>query len=260
MKKLILSILLLPTFILSDSYLQDGLYPECSYVIVDQEGWKIHMNQDGKVISMTPKSKHNEKMGKYSFDKFGNLVPYRECDKSTYKSSKNTTTDSKVDIEIEIDLFSNLDFSVFAGMSTPFGDNIDMYDAAPQFGIETKLGNLIFGLGFNSFESEQEITGQNDVVFYRKNTLSSTDISISYKLSIGKLYLTPGLGIFNRSFEATGAGLNSQSLSGADLGILGHVGYDLNKFSVYAGGIYTTTLYELDQTSTFFNVGLKYNF
>ena len=67
MKKLILSILLLPTFILSDSYLQDGLYPECSYVIVDQEGWKIHMNQDGKVISMTPKSKHNEKMGKYSF-------------------------------------------------------------------------------------------------------------------------------------------------------------------------------------------------
>ena len=47
MKNLILSILLLPTFILSD-YLQDGLYPECSYVIVDQDGWKIHMNQDGK--------------------------------------------------------------------------------------------------------------------------------------------------------------------------------------------------------------------
>ena len=62
MKNLILSILLDPTFILSD-YLQDGLYPECSYVIVDQDGWKTHMNQDGKVISMTPKSKHNDKMG-----------------------------------------------------------------------------------------------------------------------------------------------------------------------------------------------------
>ena len=31
-----------------------------------------------KIISMTPKSKHNEKMGKYSFDKFGNLVPFTE--------------------------------------------------------------------------------------------------------------------------------------------------------------------------------------
>ena len=260
MKNLILSILLVPTFILSD-YLQDGLYPECSYVIVDQDGWKIHMNQDGKIISMTPKSKHNEKMGKYSFDKFGNLVPYRECTNApSLKNSNQTKNESSVDIEIEIDLFSNLDFSVFAGMSSPFGENIDMYDPAPYFGLESKLGNFIFTLGLSSFEHEQEIPGENDVIFYRKNTLSSTDITFGYKLSLGKFYVTPSLGMFNRSYEASGAGLGSQSLSGADLGVSGEAGYNFNKISIFAAGSYTTTLYGEDQTSTFYNFGLKYNF
>ena len=74
---------------------------------------------------------------------------------------------------------------------------------------------LVFG--FNSFEYEQEITGQNDVVFYRKNTLSSTDITISYKLSLGNLYITPGLGILIEVLSQVEQDLDSQSLSGADL-------------------------------------------
>ncbi len=258
MKNLILSILLVPTFILSD-YLQEGLYPECSYVIVDQDGWKTHMNQDGKVISMTPKSKHNDKMGKYSFDKFGNLVPYRECVES-FSQEESNKTESSVDIEIQIDLFSNLDFSVFAGMNTPFGDNIDMYDPAPYFGLNSNLGNFVFGLGFSSFEYEQEISGENDVIFYRKNTLSSTDVTFGYRLNLGKLYVTPSLGMYSRSFEASGAGLGSQSLSESDLGFSGELGYNFNKFTIFTTGSYTTTLYGEDQTSTFYNFGLKYNF
>ena len=50
--------------------------------------------------------------------------------------------ESSVDIEIEIDLFSNLDFSVFGGMSSPFGENIDDVYESPYFGLESKLGNI----------------------------------------------------------------------------------------------------------------------
>tara|TARA_Y100001936_G_C15990295_1_gene621950 strand:+ start:94 stop:891 length:798 start_codon:yes stop_codon:yes gene_type:complete len=265
MKKLFLSILLLPTFILSD-YLQDGLYPKCSYVIVDEDGWYMHMNQDGKLISMTPKDKHNHKMGKYSFDKFGNLIPYRECTNSpSQKNSNKTKNESSIDIDIEINLFSNLDFSVFAGISSPFGDNTNMYDPAPNFGLESKLGNFIFTLGLSSFEYEEEIESQNNAIFYRKNTLSSMDIIFGYKLNLGKLYFTPSLGMFNRSFEASGAGLESESLSGADPGFSIELGYNFNKFSIYAAGNYTATLYGEknvfeEKFSTFYNFGLKYNF
>ena len=57
----------------------------------------------------------------------------------------------------------------------------------------------------------------------------------------------------------SGAGLGSQILSGSDLGISGDVGYNFNKFSIYAAGVYTVissflraTLYAEDQTSTYF--------
>ena len=165
-----------------------------------------------------------------------------------------------MDIKIKIDLFSNLNFSVFAGISSPFGGNIEIYDPAPHFGLESKLGNFIFTLGLCSFESEQEIAGENNVIFYRKNTLSSIDISFGYRLSLGKFYVTPGLGMYNRSFDASGAGLGSETLSGGDLGVSGEAGYNFNKFSIYASSLYTTTLYGIDQTSTFYNFGLKYNF
>lgn len=105
----IITIITLISSMLFSQYLQDGVYPECSYVIVDQEGWKIHKNQDGKTISMTPKSKHNIDPGKYSFDKFGKLVPFKEC----VKDNKPDLDDNiEVDIEIEISLFENMKFSV----------------------------------------------------------------------------------------------------------------------------------------------------
>ncbi len=254
MKKFILPILLLlPTFILSNSYLQDGLYPECSYVIVDQEGWKIHMNQDGKVISMTPKSKHNEKTGKYSFDKFGNLVPFRECNKSSYKSSKNTTKDSKVDIEIEIDLFNNLDFSVYGAMSTPFGKNIDMYETSPLVGIEIKLGNYIFAIDGIMYEYINESSVKKQIL--------SNNIFLGYKLDVNKFYVVPSLAIYDRKQQQWGANTNNGITSeGIDIGTKIEIGYNFNQFSIFASSNYSTTLSETEQTATFYNLGLKYNF
>ena len=146
MKNLILSILLVPTFILSD-YLQDGFIQNAHTCIVDQDGWKIHMNQDGKIISMTPKSKHNEKMGKYSFDKFGNLVPYRECTKIiiTKKIQKN---DVEIEIESEMNLFNLLqDFKVYGGLSMPFGASADLYSGmnfGSQFSVFGGMSNKFF--------------------------------------------------------------------------------------------------------------------
>ena len=177
------------------------------------------------------KSKHNDKMGKYSFDKFGNLVPYRECTNAlSQKNSNQTKNESSVDIEIEIDLFSNLDFSVFGGMSSPFGENIDMYDPAPHFGLESKLGNFILTLGLSSFEYEKEITGENDVIFYRKNTLSSTDIT--WLQTEFKVVCYSSLGMFNRSYEASGLDLDLKPIR-ADLGVQ-RSDYNFTVISIFA--------------------------
>ena len=168
MKNLILSILLLPTFILSD-YLQDGLYPECSYVIVDQDGWKIHKNQDGKIISMTPKSKHNDKMGKYSFDKFGNLVPFRECTKNNIINSKNSDkNDVEIEIELEMNLFNLLqDFKVYGGLSMPFGTSADLYESGMNFGstitLYKKIGGELNITNFSGKDSNEDISAMSAI-------------------------------------------------------------------------------------------------
>ena len=47
MKKIILISSLVTSFLLSQ-YLQSGIYADCAHVIVDNEGWKIHKNRNGK--------------------------------------------------------------------------------------------------------------------------------------------------------------------------------------------------------------------
>ena len=155
--KQIITITALLSSLLFSQYLQDGIYPECSYVIVDQEGWKIHKNQDGKTISMTPKSKHNEKPGKYSFDKFGNLVPFKEC----VKDNKITTdTDiTKVDIEVEFNLlkmFSGM--KVYGGMSMPMGTSADLYESGLNFGGSLDIGILTGEVNMATFTAKDGIT------------------------------------------------------------------------------------------------------
>ena len=254
MKNIITTTILISSMLFSQ-YLQDGIYPECSYVIVDQEGWKIHKNQDGKTISMT--RKHNEKPGKYSFDKFGNLVPFKECVKD---NNLDLDDNIEVDIDIEISLFENMKFSVYGGMSMPFGDNIDNYEIAPMVGLDVNFNKLNISINTSSFEYEQEITGQDDVVYYRKNSLSSMNIFLGYTINYKNLYITPSIGMLSRTNEVTGAGLTNVELTGSDLAFQTEVGYNFGKFSMYGSGNLSTTLYGSEQTATFYNFGLKYNF
>ena len=143
MKKILTTFMLVTSMIFSQ-YLQDGIYPECSYVIVDKDGWKIHKNQDGRTISMIPKSKHNEKPGKYSFDKFGNLVAFKECTKGYSKQTSNTEVD--VDIEVTFNLLSILKgMKVYGGLSMPIGTSADSYESGMNFGGSLDLGSLLTG-------------------------------------------------------------------------------------------------------------------
>jgi hypothetical protein len=259
MKNLITVITLLSSILFSQ-YLQDTLYPECSYVIVDEQGWKIHKNQNGKTISMTPISKHNIKSGKYSFDKFGNLVPFKECSTelvNTYEDSDSIMPD--ITIDIEFSFLKNINFSVYGGMSIPFGENIDSYEIAPTGGAELKIGNLNLSLNIMAFEYEKQMQ-EEGTIFYRKNSLSSNNIFLGYTLYYKKLYVTPKIGMFNRTFEASGAGLVSEKQTGTDLGFGGELGYDFGKISLYGSGSLSTTMYETEQTATFYNFGLKYTF
>lgn len=146
-KKTIFTFIISFTFMsaLGAQYLQEGLYPECSYVIVDEQGWKIHKNQDGKTISMTSKDKHNTKTGKYSFDKFGNLVPFKECIPVENNNIKN---DENIDVKIDIELnFLNIfkGIKVYGGLSMPFGSASDMYDTGFGVGGSLDLGTLLTG-------------------------------------------------------------------------------------------------------------------
>ncbi len=260
MKNLITVITLLSSILFSQ-YLQDTLYPECSYVIVDEQGWKIHKNQNGKTISMTPISNHNVKSGKYSFDKFGNLVPFKECSTDLVNTDEDTDfIMPDITIDIEFSFLKNINFSVYGGLSIPFGSNIDSYEMAPTAGAEVSFGNLNLSLDIMSFEYEDQIEEQNGTFFYRKNSLSSNNIFLGYTLYYKNLYLTPKVGMLNRTFEASGAGLDSQKQTGTDLGFGGELGYDFGKISLYGSGSLSTTLYETEQSATFYNFGLKYTF
>ena len=153
--KQIITITTLLSSLLFSQYLQDGIYPECSYVIVDQEGWKIHKNQDGKTISMMPKSKHNEKPGKYSFDKFGNLVPFKECVKD---NNTTTNTDIELDIEVELNLFKMFSgMKVYGGMSMPMGTSADLYDSGLNFGGSLDIGMLTGEVNMATFTAKDGI-------------------------------------------------------------------------------------------------------
>ncbi len=152
--KNIITITTLITSFLFTQYLQEGIYPECSYVIVDQEGWKIHKNQDGKTITMTPKSKHNEKPGKYSFDKFGNLVPFKECVKNTEINAE----DVEIDIEVSLNLGNMLKgIKVYGGMSMPMGTSADLYESGINFGGSLDVGILTGELNLATFSGNNGI-------------------------------------------------------------------------------------------------------
>jgi len=251
--KIFIIITTLLSSMLFSQYLQDGIYPECSYVIVDQEGWKIHKNKDGKTISMTPKSKHNEKPGKYSFDKFGNLVPFKECIKENSNKLDLNNDDIELDIKIKISLFENIDFAVYGGMSMPIGSNIDMYEMAPQPGLDIKLGNYVVSINGKMHEYSNK--------WGVKKQILSNNVFIGYNLNFNRLYLVPSIGIFSRTTQKWGANAgNGVTDEGMDLGVQAEIGYNFGNFSTYLSGNYSNTFAGREETAVFYNLGLKYNF
>ena len=142
----------------------------------------------------------------------------------------------------------------------PFGDNIDNYEMAPIVGLDVNFNKLNISINTSSFEYEQEITGQDDVIYYRKNSLSSMNVFLGYTINYKNLYITPSIGILSRTNEVTGAGLTNIELTGSDLAFQTEAGYNFGKFSIYGSGNLSTTLYKSEQTATFYNFGLKYNF
>ena len=185
MKKIITIITLISSIICSQ-YLQDGIYPECSYVIVDQDGWKIHKNQDGRTISMTPKSKHNEKPGKYSFDKFGNLVAFKECTKDYSKQTSNNEVD--IDIEVTFNLLSIFKgMKVYGGLSMPMGTSSDSYESGMNFGGILNIGTLLSGelniANFGGKNNVGDLKSAYGIGYLNKSMSDKLKISIGGGLS-----------------------------------------------------------------------------
>ena len=136
------TLLLLLSFAFNQ-YLQEGIYPDCSYVIVTEDGWRIHKNQEGRVLSMLPQKKHNDKIGKYSFDKFGNLIPFTECEAIQKQKKMNST--ENVDVEISVKLFGDKNsskqskFFIGASYLNPLGDITDSYGSGININLGYKL-------------------------------------------------------------------------------------------------------------------------
>ena len=273
MKKILLIITMLSATFSTD-LLQEGVYPECSYVEVTADGWRIHKNYEGRVLSMKAPGSHDSEKGKYSFDKFGNLIPYTECQiTETVETVDKKST--KVDVKLKfnfsnlINIFKNPKFSVKGGLTMPFGDNLTTtsdnypwngsgtpgssgYSMGYHYGLDIKpnfsgiLKNISFSFMGMNLPHGDEI----------KSSLTSTGFFTNYTLNIKKLYLVGGVGMVSQE----GILFWGEDSNGTDMGIVYGGGLNLGKISLYGEGIYTTTFLEEDQTATFINFGLKYNF
>ena len=253
MKKMLLLITTL-SLGLSTTLLQEGIYPECSYVEVTADGFRMHKNWEGRVLSMKAPGTHNTKLGKYSFDKFGNLIPYRDCQTLETSSSNQKTkkTEKKASIGLEFNLNLNPTFAVSGGGSMPIGDNLDYavgyhygFDINPNFsGI---LKNISFSfMGMNLGHNNSSLS-----------SLTSTGLFTNYTLSWKKVNLTGGVGMINQE----GVLINGNDSNGSDIGLKGELGFSVSKkLSLYTQGITTTTFLGVGQTASYVNIGLKYNF
>ena len=254
MKKILLIITLF-SLSLGTELLQDGVYPECSYIVVTADGWRIHKNYQGRVLSMKAPNSHDTKLGKYSFDKFGNLIPYTECQvQEETKVSENKKSEIEVDLKFDFSKLTKINpaFSVSGGASMPFGDNLN-YEVGYHYGLDIKpnlsgfLKNVSFSfMGMNLGHTDGE-----------SSSLTSTGLFTNYTLTWKKIGLTGGFGMINQE----GVRNDGVDLSGSDMGMKGEISFNLNdKMSLYTQSIMTTTFLGSDQTATYFNFGLKYNF
>ncbi|MDC0145316.1 hypothetical protein OAI93_01820 [bacterium] len=237
--------------------LQEGVYPECSYVIVTADGWRMHKNYQGRILSMKSPNLHDTKLGKYSFDKFGNLIPYTECQvQKETKVSENKKSDVEIDLKFDfsnfISAFKNPKFSVNGGASMPFGDNLN-YEVGYHYGLNVKpnLSGILKNISFSFMGMN---LGHTDGT---SSSLTSTGLFTNYTLNWKKIGLTGGVGMITQE----GVLMNGVDSNGSDMGLKGELAFNLSeKMSLYTQGIMTTTFLGAEQTATYYNFGLKYNF
>ena len=191
MKIVITSILL---SLACSQYLQDGLYPECSYVVVTEDGWRVYKNHEGRVLSMMPKEKHNDKPGKYSFDKFGNLIPFTDCKSSQIMKNKLNKDNPEIDINFKFSIKNLLKFSIYGGTLLPYGKDIDMFGLGPYGGLDIKLENYAISV-IGSMNENKTIQNGIDI----NETLTSIGIYTGYIINLGNIYVKPSVGVLNRT-------------------------------------------------------------
>ena len=265
MKKILLTIIA-TSLLFSSDMMQAGVYPECSYVVVTEDGWRLHKNSNGRIISMKAPGTHNTAKGKYSFDEFGNLIAFSQCESSKTAASKENKASTEVEVEIDItkmiEKLQSLKFAVNGGLSMPFGDNLN-YKMGYHYGVDIKpkftgwKKNLSF-----SFMSMNLGNENADL-----SSLTSTGLFVNYtcnwkKLNDKKITLVAGLGTMKQEGMITGTsdGMDGEQ-SGRDFATRVELGYNYSKkINIYAQGIQTSTYLGFEQKATFINLGIKYNF
>ena len=242
--------------------LQEGVYPECSYVEVTFDGWRMHKNYEGRILSMQAPGSHNTKLGKYSFDKFGNLIPFKECYIHDTINKKNKISSKEIEIDVELNFSRLFTYLISAGLAMPSAvdDHFWNYENSRQahypfgyqFGISIKpnLSGFIqhFSVSLIGINSENKDKFKN---------LNSIGLFINHTFNLKKIYFIAGVGALNQ----TGALWNGNNSSGLDLSLKNELGYNMTKrISVYAQTIYTTTFLGYNEEHNHLNCGLKINF
>ena len=240
MNRILFSILLITSFAFSQ-YLQEGLYPDCSYVIVTEDGWKIHKNNKGRILSMLPKDKHDVAKGKYSFDKFGNLIPYIPCninENDFYSKTdggfidsqpKISSKETEVEVEVSLDfgkLFEKFDFSVYGGAMMGFGDNFPgQFPIGMTYGADIKVAqcpifdrnNITLSLSGMSAAWDGASANYDYTLGWaepgswsydwsnsdvaKEATLSTMGVFVGYKLNLGKIFIAPSVGMLTQTVD-----------------------------------------------------------
>ena len=253
--------LLVISSLLFGEYLQEGAYPECSYIIVTEDGWRVHKNYEGRVLSMKAPKTHNDKIGKYSFDEYGNLVEFSQCTTEEILSKKiendasvNTNAAKKIKFVFDLgpmvknvkSMISKSTLSVNGGLTKPVS-LYDFYTLGYHYGLDinfNKLSMSLLGINVANNNNGPSLTGNG--------------FTLNYDLKWKNFYFSPGFGML----MTEGENLDS-STSGTDNIIKTDIGMYVNKakkISLYGTGILSLTTIGEGGKAAYINMGIKYNF